>query len=406
MWRLRCREPLCGTLPGFGGLDLAILRWSRRDEILEQVLGDVSDLVHGTLEGIGIGLRGFRGAADLTHVLQGGGVDFLPVRSGLEVMENVDVSAHPPTVAPHVFGHLLPQRPFYPHLGNNGDMAVFRNDARLKADRIAALVAGIAFLAGIGLMALGNAPSTAPAPTAVSTTVVSSPIPGPDVTETELHTAPPLRATLPPVVTQEVTTTSGGATGTVVVTTAPATAAEPFLGSRVASIVFQLLLVTLTSLFLAFAVHRILLGEYGGGRARVAAASVGSVPAVDVDEAAAVKSDVVAASETADLSRPLYEKGGITDARLRLLQSRIALELEVRKLAQNHDLPSGLTIPYVIAGLVEKKAMTERLATGITALSSIGDRLGLGAELSPDTTTLLTESYAQALAKVGGKIKK
>jgi len=247
----------------------------------------------------------------------------------------------------------------------------------------------------------------------VSTTVVSSAIPGADVTLTELHTNQPTRPTLPPVVVQDQTITTGGSDSSIVVTTGPApAAAEPFLGSRLANIAFQLLLVTLASLFLAFAVHRVLLGEYGTGRVAQASAGPGGqlrprdLPVVGVDEAAAVKVDVAAASEAADLSRPLYEKGGITDARLRLLQSRIALELEVRKLAQNHDVPSGLTIPYVIAGLVEKKAMTEQLAAGITALSSIGDRLGLGAELSPDATTLLTESYAQALAKVGGKIKK
>lgn len=291
-------------------------------------------------------------------------------------------------------------------------MAVFTNDARLRADRIAALVAGLAFLLGIVAMALGNVPPTGTVPAAVSTTVVSSAIPGDDVTMTELHTNQPTKPTLPPVVVQDQTITSGGSDSSIVVTTAPAAAvAEPFLGSRVANIVFQLLLVTLASLFLAFAVHRILLGEYGSGRQVLASAVSagglpGALPVVGVDEAAAVKGHVAAASEAADLSRPLYEKGGITDARLRLLQSRIALELEVRKLAQNHDVPSGLTIPYVIAGLVEKKAMTEQLAAGITALTSIGDRLGLGAELSPDATTLLTESYAQALAKVGGKIKK
>lgn len=285
-------------------------------------------------------------------------------------------------------------------------MVVFSKDARLKADRIAALVAGIVFLIGIVAMALANTGSPVAAPTAVSTTVVSSPIPGPDVTQTELHTSPPVRSTLPPTVTKDVTITSGGATGSVVVTTAPApSVADPFLGSRLANIVFQLLLVTLASLFLAFATHRILLGEYGFGGA-VRSASGGGVAGIEVDEAAAVKSDIAAASETADLSRPLYEKGGITDPRLRLLQSRIALELEVRTLAQNHDLPSGLTIPYLIGGLVEKKAMTERLAAGLTALNSIGDRLGRGAELTPDATTLLTESYSQALAKVGGKIKK
>lgn len=284
-------------------------------------------------------------------------------------------------------------------------MAVFSTNARSRADRAAALVAGVAFLIGIAAMVLGNAPSVAEPPTAVSTTVMSSPIPGADVTMTERHTSPPSRPTNPPTIIQDTTVTSGGGDGSVVVTTGPAPAAsQPFLGSRVANIVFQLLLVTLAALFLAFATHRILLGEYG---ARVATAGGSpAVPAVEVDEAAAVKRDIAAAAETADLSRPLYEKGGITDARLRLLQSRIALELEVRKLAQNHDLPSGLTIPYVISGLVEKHAMSEQLAAGISALSSIGDRLGLGAELSTDASTLLGDSYAQALAKVGGKIKK
>lgn len=286
-----------------------------------------------------------------------------------------------------------------------GGMAVFSRNARSRADRIAALVAGLAFLVGIVAMVLGNSPSAAEPPSAVSTTVVSSAIPGPAVTETSQHTSPPSRPTNPPTVIQDTVVTSGSGDSSVVVTTAPAVQSQPFLGSRVANIVFQLLLVTLASLFIAFAVHRILLGEYG---VRPAASRAGSpaASAIEVDEAAAVKRDVAAAPETADLSRPLYEKGGITDTRLRLLQSRIALELEVRKLAQNHDLPSGLTIPYVIAGLVEKKAMTEQLASGITALSTIGDRLGLGAELTTDASTLLGDSYAQALAKVGGKIKK
>jgi hypothetical protein len=275
-------------------------------------------------------------------------------------------------------------------------------------------VAGLAFLVGILAMAWGNLPTVeAAVPSPVSTTVVSSPIPGDPVTTTVQTTDPPLRPTSTPRVTQEVTTVAGSGPGSVVVTTTPAVAAaQPFLGSRVANIVFQLLLVTLASLFLAFATHRILLGEYGVRAARTGGGAVpagplpGVLPVVGEDEAAAVKSEVGAASETPDLSRPLYEQGGITDARLRLLQSRIALELEVRKLAQNHDLPSGLTIPYVITGLVEKKQMSDKLASAVSALSSIGDRLGRGAELSPDATTLLTESYAQALAKVGGKIKK
>lgn len=289
-------------------------------------------------------------------------------------------------------------------------MAVFANGARHKADRIAALVAGLAFLAGIFAMVWGNGiTSDVTAPVPVSTTVVSSPLPGSPVTQTVQSTEPPLRATNPPVITTVTTTTEGGAPGLVVVTTSDAPATQPFLGSRVANIVFQLLLITLASLLLAFAVHRVLLGEYGMRLAPAtpaAAPPVGVLPVVAEDEAAAVKRDVAAAPEVADLSRPLYENAGVTDTRLRLLQSRIALELEVRKLAQNNDLPSGLTIPFVVRGLIEKKKMSDLLGEAVSTLSSIGDRLGRGAELSPDATTLLTETYAQALAKVGGRIKK
>lgn len=283
-------------------------------------------------------------------------------------------------------------------------MAVFRNGAREKADKIAAAVGGFAFLAGIVAMAIGgmSAPSDAPIP--VSTTVASTPVPGDPVTMTTQSTEPPTRATLPPRVTQEVTTTEGTGPGTVIVTTSSIPAAEPFLGSKVATVVVQLILITFASLLLAFATHRVLLGEYGLGR--VAPAGGVAVPPIDEDEAGAVKEDVLAAAEAADLSRPLFERGGVSDTRLRLLQNRIALELEVRKLAQNHDLPSGLTIAYVVRGLVEKKKMSERLASAVTSLSSIGDRLSHGAHLTPDATTLLTDSYAQALAKVGGKMRK
>jgi hypothetical protein len=126
---------------------------------------------------------------------------------------------------------------------------------------------------------------------------------------------------------------------------------------------------------------------------------------VDEKDAVVIKREVGAAGEAPDLSRPLYEKAPVTDPRLRLLQSRIALELEVRTLAQNNDLPSGLSIPYVVKGLVDKKKMSPKLATAISGLHDMGDRIGRGAEISLDTTTLLTEAYAQALAKVGGKIK-
>ncbi len=230
-------------------------------------------------------------------------------------------------------------------------------------------------------------------------------MPAAPVTQTVTTTNPPTRPTLPPRIVEETTVTEGGVPGSVVITTSPtvATVDQPFLGSRVAVIVVQLLLITLASLFLAFATQRVLLGEYW--MRRVAVAGVRSHP-IDEAEAKAVKHDIVLATEAPDLSRPLFEKSGVTDARLRLLQSRIALELEVRKLAQDNDVPASLSIPSVVRGLVEKKKMSAKMASGITALNELGDRLGGGAEITPDATTLLTESYAQALAKVGGKLKR
>jgi|GEM_PF-6606420 len=285
-------------------------------------------------------------------------------------------------------------------------MSVFAHGSRDTVDRIAAAVGGIAFLVGIVAMAIGaTGPAPAAPPSAVSTTVVSSAIPGDPITQTVLTTDPPTRSTLPPRVTREVTVTEGTESGSVVVTTSPslATVEQPFLGSKVAVIAVQLLLITLASLFLAFATQRILLGEYG--IRRMAAATARGIP-IDEAEAKAVKQDVVSGTEAPDLSRPLFEKAGVTDARLRLLQSRIALELEVRKLAQDNDVPASLSIPSVVHGLVEKKKMSPKLASGITSLNELGDRLGTGAEITPDAVTLLTESYAQALAKIGGKIKR
>lgn len=284
-------------------------------------------------------------------------------------------------------------------------MPVLGNGSRDRIDRIAAAVGGAAFLAGIVAMTIGaTAPAPAAPPAAASTTVVSSPMPGSATTQTVTTTNPPTRPTLEPRIVQETTVTEGGAQGSVTVTTSPvvAVADQQFLGSTVAVIVVQLLLITLTALFLAFATQRILLGEYG---LRRAAAGVRGTP-IDEGEAKAVKQDVVSAHEAPDLSRPLFEKAGVTDARLRLLQSRIALELEVRKLAQDHDVPASLSIPSVVRGLVEKKKMSPKLASAITSLNELGDRLGSGAEITPDAVTLLTESYAQALAKIGGKLKR
>jgi len=281
-------------------------------------------------------------------------------------------------------------------------MPVFTKNARTRADRIAAIVGLAAFAAGLTLIAMDATAAGSPAPSA---TIVTSPLPGDPVTTTTKSTTPPTNPTREPRVTQEVTTTEGTGNGTVTVTT-PVDAEGPWFGSDAADVTFQVMLVTFAALLLAFACRRVLLGEYG---MRVAAASDGPDHGVhetiSETEATRVKQDVAAARETQDLSRPLFEKAPVSDPRLRLLQSRITLELEVRKLAQDNDLPSGLTIPFVVKGLVSAKKMSPKLASGVVALSAVGERIGQGADVSLDTTTLLGEAYAQALAKVGGKIR-
>lgn len=301
------------------------------------------------------------------------------------------------------------RRAFYPRLGNNGvtgDGAgtggghMYTTTARRRADRVAAAVGCVVFAMGIaGLIAANALPAAVPG--VIETTVVSSPIPGDPVTMTVQTTTPPVRPTLPPRVTQEVTTTEGAGSGSVVVTTTPAQTPEPFLGSVVASITFEVILVTLAALLLAFAAHRLVAAS--GRSGSLVTSSAGEI---DEAEASEVKKLIQGATEAADLSRPLFEKAGVPDARLRLLESRITLEQEVRRLAQNHDLPAGLTVPYVVRGLVEKKKMSPKLAAAVTELSDIGDRLSRGAEISLDATTLLAEAYAQALARLGGKTTK
>lgn len=281
-------------------------------------------------------------------------------------------------------------------------MPVFATSARQKADRIAAIVGLLAFVAGIVVIVWGATTPAVSAP--VSTTVVSSPVPGGPVTTTVRETAAPI-STKAPRVTQDETVVEGTGPGTYTVTTAPPAASSPLLGSVAADLTVQVILVTLGALLIAFGTHRVLLGEYGVRVPLAAGGGAAPLPRVDEKDAAVLKREVGAAGEAPDLSRPLYEKAPVTDPRLRLLQSRIALELEVRTLAQNNDLPSGLSIPYVVKGLVDKKKMSPKLATAISGLHDMGDRIGRGAEISLDTTTLLTEAYAQALAKVGGKIK-
>ena len=282
-------------------------------------------------------------------------------------------------------------------------MAVFSNAARRSVDRIAATVGAVAFVLGLIAVAIG-AFTPPPAPVALSTTMVSSPLPGDPVVSTTQATLPPTSPTREPRVSTEVTTTEGVGGGELVVTTVPVAAALPFLGSAVASVTFQVILVALLALLLAFATQRVLLGEYGIRKP----AFVGAEAADDViapDEADDVKRAVVAAGEQRDATRPLFDTAGVPDPRLRLVQNRIALEQELRTLARDNDVASNLSIESVARGLVERKRMTPKLAGAVVALAALGERIARGADLSVDSMTTLTEAYAQALSKIGGKIR-
>ncbi|MDH6181331.1 hypothetical protein M2152_001513 [Microbacteriaceae bacterium SG_E_30_P1] len=278
-------------------------------------------------------------------------------------------------------------------------MPVFKTNARIKADRVAAIVGVASFAAGLTLIAFETVTGPPPEP---SVTTVTSPLPGGQTTTTTDTTAPPFNSTSEPRVTHETSVTEGAPA----VVTVTSGGANPWLGSPAATAAAQLLLVTAASLLLALATRRVLLGEYG---VHVDATGPGSTDAradtITELEAAATKHDVAAARETPDLSRPLFAGPSVNDPRLRVLQHRISLELDVRTLAQNNDLPSGLTIPYVVDCLVAAKRMSPQLGSAVVALSEIGERVGHGATVSLDATTLLTEAYSGALAKVGGRIR-
>ena len=85
-------------------LDLAVLRRRGRDEVVEEMLREVSDLVHGTVEHRLVGLRRLVHAADLAHVLQRRGVNLLGGRGWIEVVESTDVPAHASMVCETLHG--------------------------------------------------------------------------------------------------------------------------------------------------------------------------------------------------------------------------------------------------------------------------------------------------------------
>jgi hypothetical protein len=88
------RHALLESLATLDRLDLAVLGRSDADEIFEQMTRDVLDLGDRALEGLGVGLGRLGRSADLAHVLQRGGMHLVVGRRRLEIVENVDASAH------------------------------------------------------------------------------------------------------------------------------------------------------------------------------------------------------------------------------------------------------------------------------------------------------------------------
>src|SRR5580765_8362125 len=94
MWPNSTGVPRARTGPGLLGLDLAVLRRRGGDPLVQQVLGDVGDLVDRAVEGLLVGGRRLGRAAHLADELQGGGGDLLRGRRRLEVVQGTDVAAH------------------------------------------------------------------------------------------------------------------------------------------------------------------------------------------------------------------------------------------------------------------------------------------------------------------------
>src|SRR3954452_22704641 len=85
-------------------LDLAVLRRGRCHEVLEEMLGDVGDLLDGAVEDLLVGCRRLGGAADLAHELQRGVVHLTRGRRRLEVVQGADVPAHGVEPTPRATG--------------------------------------------------------------------------------------------------------------------------------------------------------------------------------------------------------------------------------------------------------------------------------------------------------------
>ncbi|MEY2505726.1 MAG: hypothetical protein QOH01_55 [Verrucomicrobiota bacterium] len=95
--RVRMRlppKPDRRSSPGLRRLRVPIARRRVRDERLEQMLGGMSDVVHGAIESFLVRFRGFRKPTKLADELKRGGANFVLSRRRQEVMQGLNVSAH------------------------------------------------------------------------------------------------------------------------------------------------------------------------------------------------------------------------------------------------------------------------------------------------------------------------
>src|SRR4051794_1637183 len=83
-----------GAGPRLLRLDVAVLRWRGGHPVVEQVLGDVGDLVDGPVERLLVRRRRPGRAAHLADELHGGGRDLRGGGRRLEVVQRADVAAH------------------------------------------------------------------------------------------------------------------------------------------------------------------------------------------------------------------------------------------------------------------------------------------------------------------------
>src|SRR3954462_15543609 len=108
-------ESLRRSCPSLERLRFAVAWRGGGDQRLQQMLGNVGDLVHGLIECFFVSLRGLGEAADLSNKLKRRRTDFVIRRRRQKIMQSFNVSAHawsinnsPVPINPVVFGSRTP----------------------------------------------------------------------------------------------------------------------------------------------------------------------------------------------------------------------------------------------------------------------------------------------------------